>query len=81
MTCLDIKTLARFDQPGHRVTETRTTSRSRSAGWDFVHVAVDDAIRLAYVEVLEDERKETTTGFSCMPCVGFATRAFASNGS
>lgn len=60
---LDIKKLGRFDRPGHRVTGTRTTGRSRGAGWDFVHVAVDDATRLAYVEVLADERKDTTTGF------------------
>jgi len=60
---LDIKKLGRFDQPGHRVTGTRRTGRSRGAGWDFVHVAVDDATRLAYVEVLGDERRDTTTGF------------------
>lgn len=60
---LDIKKLGRFDQPGHRVTGTRVGCRNRGAGWDFVHVAVDDATRLAYVEVLVDERKTTTTGF------------------
>jgi transposase InsO family protein len=60
---LDIKKLGRFDQPGHRVTGTRVGCRNRGAGWDFVHVAVDDATRLAYVEVLGDERKDTTTGF------------------
>lgn len=60
---LDIKKLGRFDQPGHRVTGTRVGCRNRGAGWDFVHVAVDDATRLAYVEVLADERKTTTTGF------------------
>ena len=60
---LDIKKLGRFDQPGHRVTGTRLGCRNRGAGWDFVHVAVDDATRLAYVEVLGDERKDTTTGF------------------
>jgi transposase InsO family protein len=60
---LDIKKLGRFDQPGHRVTGTRAGCRNRGAGWDFVHVAVDDATRLAYVEVLADERKHTTTGF------------------
>lgn len=63
MIHLDIKKLGRFDRPGHRVTGTRTTGRSRGTGWDFVHVAVDDATRLAYVEVLDDERKATTTGF------------------
>ena len=60
---LDIKKLGRFDQPGHRVTGTRVGCRNRGAGWDFVHVAVDDATRLAYVEVLGDERRDTTTGF------------------
>lgn len=60
---LDIKKLGRFDHPGHRVTGTRIGCRNRGAGWDFVHVAVDDATRLAYVEVLGDERKQTTTGF------------------
>ena len=60
---LDIKKLGRFDQPGHRVTGTRVGCRNRGAGWDFVHVAVDDATRLSYVEVLADERKSTTTGF------------------
>ena len=60
---LDIKKLGRFDTPGHRVTGTRVGCRNRGAGWDFVHVAVDDTTRLAYVEVLKDERKQTTTGF------------------
>ena len=60
---MDIKKLGRFDRPGHRVTGTRTGCRNRGAGWDFVHVAVDDATRLAYVEVLPDERKTSTTAF------------------
>jgi transposase InsO family protein len=63
MIHLDIKKLGRFDQPGHRVTGSRSGCRNRGAGWDFVHVAVDDATRLSYVEVLSDERKVTTTGF------------------
>lgn len=60
---LDIKKLGRFDRPGHRVTGTRAGCRNRGAGWDFVHVAIDDATRMAYVEVLPDERKATTTAF------------------
>ena len=60
---LDIKKLGRFEPPGHRVTGTRTGCRNRGAGWDFVHVAVDDTTRLAYVEVLGDERKTTATAF------------------
>jgi len=60
---LDIKKLGRFERPGHRVTGTRKGCRNRGAGWDFAHVAVDDATRMAYVEVLPDERKATTTAF------------------
>jgi transposase InsO family protein len=59
---IDVKKLGRIGQPGHRVNGDRTT-RSRGIGWEFVHVCVDDCTRLAYVEVLDDERKETVTGF------------------
>jgi transposase InsO family protein len=37
--------------------------RARTVGWDFVHVAIDDATRLAYAEVLPDERAATAVGF------------------
>lgn len=60
---LDIKKLCRFGHPSHRVTGSRTGCRNRGAGWNFVHVAVNDATRLAYVEGLGDERKDTTTAF------------------
>lgn len=63
MIHLDIMKPGRQDRPGHRVTGTRTSDRSRGAGWGFAHVAVDDATRLAFAEVLADERKHTTTGF------------------
>lgn len=60
---VDIKKLGRFIRPGHRVTRARKGHRNRGAGWDFVHVAVDDATRLAYVEVLPDERRASAAGF------------------
>jgi transposase InsO family protein len=60
---VDVKKLGRFSRPGHRVTGTRKGSRNRGAGWECVHVAVDDCTRLAYVEVLADERGVTTVGF------------------
>lgn len=72
---IDIKKLGRFDRPGHRVTGDRTRGRTYRAGWDVVHVAVDDTSRLAYVEILDDERGPT--------CVEFLHRAiawFASHG-
>lgn len=60
---LDIKKLGRFERPGHRATRDRRAGRNRGAGWDFIHVAIDDATRLAYVEVLPDERRGTAAGF------------------
>jgi len=59
---LDVKKLGRFRRVGHRITGDRTRN-SRRAGWEFVHVCVDDHSRLAYVETLTDERGETTTAF------------------
>jgi transposase-like protein len=50
----DTKKLARFRRVGHRITGDRRHG-SDGAGWEFVHVAVDDASRLAFVEVLPDE--------------------------
>jgi transposase InsO family protein len=61
---LDVKKLGRFDRPGHRVTGRGVPGwRSRKAGWEFVHVAVDDCTRLAYVEILDDERKGSAIAF------------------
>ena len=61
---IDIKKLGRFNRIGHRITGDRTgQSNSRGVGWDFVHVAIDDATRLAYVEVLPDEKRGSATGF------------------
>ncbi len=59
---IDVKKLGKIGRPGHRVNGDRTT-RTRGIGWEFVHVCVDDCTRLAYVEVLDDERKETVTAF------------------
>ena len=59
---VDVKKLGRIGRPGHRVHGDRTT-RVRGIGWEFVHVCIDDATRLAYVEVLEDEKGPTAAGF------------------
>jgi transposase InsO family protein len=59
---LDVKKLGRIGRVGHRITGNRRT-RVRGTGWGFVHVAVDDASRLAYVEVLGDEGGVATTKF------------------
>ena len=65
---LDTKKLGRFWRPGYRVTGSHK-GRCRGAGWDVVHVAIDDHSRLAYAEVLDNERPHS--------CVGFLRRALA----
>ena len=60
---IDVKKLVRIERgAGHRVTGRRT-SQAKGAGWERVHVCVDDATRLAYVEVLADEKARTAVGF------------------
>jgi len=59
---VDVKKLGRIGRPGHRVNGDRRT-RSRGIGWEYVHVAIDDATRLVYVEVLADEQATTAVGF------------------
>jgi transposase InsO family protein len=59
---LDIKKLPRFERVGHRITGDRRNP-STGAGHDCFHVAIDDATRLAYVEVLPDETRRSTTAF------------------
>jgi transposase InsO family protein len=60
---LDIKKLGRFQRPGHRATGSRLGNRNDGAGWEFVHVAIDDATRLAYAEILPDEKQESAEAF------------------
>ena len=52
---LDIKKLGRFKRPGHRVTGDRQAGRSRGAGWDYVHVAIDDHSRVSHATIRPDE--------------------------
>jgi transposase InsO family protein len=56
----DVKMIARFRVPGHRVTgDRREKDRNRGAGYDYLHVVVDDHTRLAYVELHPREDQET----------------------
>ncbi len=60
---IDVKKLVKIGEgAGHRMTGKRT-KHARGIGWEFVHVCVDDATRLAYVEVLADEKAITASGF------------------
>jgi transposase len=66
---IDVEKLGRISGgAGHRVTGDRRRQGSsnhsaRSTGWEYVHVCVDDATRLASVEVLDDEKAATAAGF------------------
>ena len=62
MLHVDTKKLGRIGRPGHRIHGDRTT-RVYGIGWEYVHVAIDDHTRLAYVEVLRDEKAKTAIGF------------------
>ena len=59
---LDTKRLARFRQPGHRVTGDRHV-KSTYVGWQFLHVAIDDHARVAYGEFFRDERGPSAARF------------------
>ncbi len=61
---IDIKKLGRFNQVGHRITGDRTGQSShRGVGWEFVHVCIDDASRVAFARVMSDERKGSAVAF------------------
>jgi len=59
---IDTKKLGRIAGIGHRITGNRRDTR-RGAGWEILHVAIDDAARLAYSEILPDERKTSAIAF------------------
>jgi transposase len=88
---IDVKKLGRIARPGHRVLGRRSAGghhrRIYDRGWEFVHVCVDDATRLAYVEVLDDERATTAIAFLRRAVAFYATygvtveRLLTDNGS
>jgi transposase InsO family protein len=77
---IDIKQLGVINRPGHRVLGRGARAwgeghtRSIGAGWEYVHVAIDDATRLAYVEVLDDQTGATAVGFLRRAVRHFADR-------
>jgi transposase InsO family protein len=73
---IDIKKLGKFSRIGHRVTGDRTgQSNTRGVGWEYVHLAIDDHSRLAYSEILPDEKRG-----SCLRFLFNALRYFRSLG-
>ena len=68
MIHLDIKKLGRIDGIGHRITgdrrgQSNRRSRGEGLGWEFVHVAIDDASRIAFAKVMANEKKRSATAF------------------
>jgi transposase InsO family protein len=83
---IDVKKLGRIhDGAGHRITAkrgrytaTRTDAegvRRHTVGWEYVHIAIDDATRLAYVEVLSDEKATTAIAFLARAVKHYASYA------
>ena len=61
---IDIKKLGRIDGIGHRITgDRRGQSNNRGVGWEYVHVCIDDASRIAYAEIKKSERKGSAIAF------------------
>ena len=68
---LDIKKLGRIGRVGHRIHGNRRT-RVRGIGWEYLHVAIDDATRLAYAALLPDETAVSTAAFLRQAVAWFA---------
>jgi transposase InsO family protein len=72
---MDVSLYARFQRPGHALTGDRTSSsaaRRARVGYDYAHAIVDDHSRLAYAELLGDERAATVTAFVERALIFFA---------
>ena len=64
MIHIDIKKLGKFNQVGHRITGDRTgQSNSRGVGWEFLHVCIDDASRVAFSKIMKTERSRCAVTF------------------
>lgn len=84
----DIKRLGRFDRVGHRITGDRTgQSNSRGVGWEYVHVAIDDASRIARTDIFPDEKAVSAVAFLKATIASYislgitVTRVMTDNGS
>lgn len=85
---IDIKKLGRIDGIGHRITaDRRGQSSKRGTGWEYLHVAIDDASRLAFTAIMPDEKKESAVTFLDAATAWFQThgvtvqRVMTDNGS
>ena len=83
----DIKKLARIMRTGHRITGDRQRDHSPGAGWEYLHIAIDDHSRLAFAQLLPDETAQSAITFLCAALAFFekhgvkAQRLYSDNGS
>jgi transposase InsO family protein len=86
---LDIKKLGRIGSVGHRITgrSAGVVNRHHGIGWEYVHVCIDDASRVAFVQVMPNQRKESAVSFLMAATAYFARlgvhveRVMTDNGS
>jgi transcriptional regulator with XRE-family HTH domain len=78
---VDIKKLGRFEAIGHRITADRRKGCSRGAGWEFVHVCIDDASRIAFSRTCRTRRSRAPRPSSRPPSPGTAASASRSRAS
>ncbi|KQY42620.1 transposase [Rhizobium sp. Root483D2] len=85
---LGMKHLGRFERVGHRITGNRTgQSNSPGVGWEYVHISIDDASRIAFTGIFPNEKAESAVAF-LMAAVAYynslgitVTRVITDNGS
>ena len=68
MIHIDIKKLGRINGVGHRITgdrrgQSNLRARGRGPGWEYVHVCIDDHSRIAFAQVMPNERKQSAVNF------------------
>jgi transposase InsO family protein len=88
MIHIDIKKLGKFNQVGHRITGDRKgQSNSRGVGWEYLHVCIDDASRVAFSRIMKSERKACAVAFLTAAVAYYASlgviveRVMTDNGS
>jgi transposase InsO family protein len=88
MIHIDIKKLGRFNSIGHRITGDRKgQSNGRGVGWEYVHVCIDDASRIAFAKVMSSEKKRSALAFLTAALAYYASlgikveRVMTDNGS
>ena len=74
-------------RPGHRVTGDRQRDHTRGAGWEYLHIAIDDHSRISFAQLLPDETARSVIAFLHAALAFFkehgidAQRIYSDNGS